>query len=73
MESKNAPKQDLLDPWLEKSRWLKGGHYRGGHHTNFILSSIPEEDAEAQLDDHEEELLWHPVPVDVGVKGVGAV
>ncbi len=34
---------------------------------------LPEENSESQLDDHEEELLWHPVAVDVSVERVRAV
>jgi hypothetical protein len=43
--------------------------------TNFIRKKIflPEENSESQLDDHEEELLGHPVAVDVSVERVRAV
>jgi hypothetical protein len=34
---------------------------------------LPEENSESQLDDHEEELLRHPVAVDVSVERVRAV
>jgi hypothetical protein len=34
---------------------------------------LPEENSESQLDYHEEELLRHPVAVDVGVERVRAV
>jgi hypothetical protein len=42
-------------------------------YTCFFDKEVPEEEAEAQLNNHEEELFRHPVPVDMSVKGVSAV
>ncbi len=49
--------------------WLSFSYYRN----IFFNKEVPEEEAEAQLNKHEEELFRHPVPVDMSVKGVSAV
>jgi len=53
--------------------WCK--YQFNGHQPNFYsaCSSLPEEESEAQFDEHKEELLRHAVAVDVRVEGVRAV
>lgn len=38
-----------------------------------LTKSVPGVKAHPDFQKHEEELLWHPVPVDVCVEGIGAV